>query len=121
VIVSSVLARLGVPGYSAYCASKAGLLGLTRSLAAELAPEKILVNAICPGWVRTEMADAGIRDMALGSGQSREQILTAQMSQIPLGKMSEADEIGRLIRFLVSGEQTSITGQALDINNGARM
>ena len=61
VILSSVLARLGIPGYSAYCASKAGLLGLARSLAAELAQDKILVNALCPGWVDTTMAHEGLR------------------------------------------------------------
>ena len=60
VFISSILARLGVPKYNAYCASKAGLLGLMRSLAAELANDKILVNAICPGWVDTEMSTQGI-------------------------------------------------------------
>jgi NAD(P)-dependent dehydrogenase (short-subunit alcohol dehydrogenase family) len=64
VITSSILARLGVPGYSAYCASKAGLLGLMRSLAAELTSEHILVNAICPGWVNTEMAHQGLEGFA---------------------------------------------------------
>ena len=68
VIISSILARLGVPGYSAYCASKAGLLGLMRSWAVELASENILVNAICPGWVSTEMAVQGLQTFAQNSG-----------------------------------------------------
>ena len=60
VVVSSILARIGVAGYTGYCASKAGLLGLVRSLAAELAPRQIQVNAICPGWVSTDMAWEGL-------------------------------------------------------------
>lgn len=121
VIVSSILSRLGIPKYSAYCASKAGLLGLMRSFAGELAPERILVNAICPGWVSTDMADAGIRDMAAASGRSVDEVLKQQMSYVPLGKMSEPDEIARLLEYLVSAEQKSITGQSIDINNGAWM
>jgi NAD(P)-dependent dehydrogenase (short-subunit alcohol dehydrogenase family) len=61
IITSSVLARLGVANYSAYCASKAGLLGLMRSWAVQFAPENILVNAICPGWVNTDMAQDDCR------------------------------------------------------------
>ena len=121
VIISSVLARLGVPGYSAYCASKAGLLGLMRSWAVELASENILVNAICPGWVSTQMAVQGLQTFAQTSGQSYEAILQEQMAQVPLGKMSEPEEIANVIKFLISPNQTSITGQTLDINNGAIM
>jgi NAD(P)-dependent dehydrogenase (short-subunit alcohol dehydrogenase family) len=121
VIISSILARLGVPGYSAYCASKAGLLGLMRSWAAELASKKILVNAICPGWVNTEMAVEGLQTFARNSGQSYEAIYGEQMAQVLLGKMSEPEEIANLVRFLLSEEQTSITGQTFDINNGALM
>lgn len=121
VVVSSVLARLGVPKYSAYCASKAGLLGLTRSWAAELAPERILVNAICPGWVNTNMSKQGLEDMAEGSGQAFETVLASEMDKIPLGKMSEPFEIAGLVQFLLGGVQFSITGQTLDINGGALM
>ncbi|MFL5815681.1 MAG: SDR family NAD(P)-dependent oxidoreductase [Bdellovibrionia bacterium] len=121
VIVSSVLARLGVPKYSAYCASKAGLLGLTRSLAAELASERILVNAICPGWVETEMTKEGLADIAKASGRSFEEVRKIEMERIPLGKMSTPAEVAALVQFLVSDGQSSITGQALDINGGAVM
>ena len=121
VVVSSILARLGVPKYSAYCASKAGLLGLMRSWAAEYAREKILVNAICPGWVNTEMSTAGLKDMAQASGASMEAITAAVMEHVPLRKMSDPAEVAALVSFLTSGQQTSITGQTLDLNNGALM
>lgn len=121
VFISSILARLGVPKYSAYCASKAGLLGLMRSFASELASEKILVNAICPGWVDTDMSTRGISDIAKVSGKAVAEIKKEVMNFVPLGKMSEPNEIGELVSFLISGLQTSITGQTFDINNGALM
>jgi len=55
-IISSVLGKFGVPGYTAYCTAKTGLIGFTRALAIELAPRNITVNALCPGWVDSEMA-----------------------------------------------------------------
>ena len=121
VILSSILARLGVPGYSAYCASKAGLLGLTRSLAAEHSADKILVNALCPGWVDTEMAQEGLQGFADILNVSKEEAYKEAMKPVPLGKMSKPEEVAHLVSFLVSQEQTSFTGQTLDINNGALM
>jgi NAD(P)-dependent dehydrogenase (short-subunit alcohol dehydrogenase family) len=121
VAISSILARIGVPKYNAYCASKAGLLGLVRSLAAELAPERILVNAVCPGWVDTQMSTEGLEAMARASGERFEDVRAREMARVPLGKMSQPREIAELVRFLVSGAQTSITGQSIDINNGAWM
>ena len=121
VILSSILARLGVPGYSAYCASKAGLLGLTRSLAAEHSGEKILVNALCPGWVNTDMAQEGIDGFAEALNMSPEQAYEEAMKQVPLGKMSEPEEIAKFVGYLLSEQQTSLTGQTIDINNGALM
>lgn len=121
VITSSILARLGVPGYSAYCASKAGLLGLMRSLAAELTSDNILVNAICPGWVNTAMAQEGLQGFAEALKISKEEAYDQAMAQVPLGKMSEPEEIAQLVSFLISDAQTSFTGQTLDINNGALM
>jgi NAD(P)-dependent dehydrogenase (short-subunit alcohol dehydrogenase family) len=121
VILSSILARLGVPGYSAYCASKAGLLGLNRSLAVELAQDKILVNALCPGWVNTDMAHEGLQAFSEALKISKEDAHKKAMADVPLGKMSEPEEIAQFTAFLVSDAQTSITGQTLDINNGAMM
>ena len=120
-ITSSVLARLGVPGYAAYCASKAGLLGLMRVWAATFAAENILVNALCPGWVETEMAKEGLDSFARSSGQTYEDVKREQMAMVPLGKMSTPDEIAAFASFLLAGSQTSITGQVLDINNGSIM
>lgn len=121
IFISSILARLGVPGYSAYCASKAGLLGLTRSLANELAKEKILVNAICPGWVNTKMAHEGLQAFADALSISKQSVYETAMQEIPLRKMSEPEEIAYMVNFLISDAQTSITGQSLDINNGVLM
>lgn len=120
-ITSSCLARFGVPNYTAYCTSKTGLLGLTRSFAVELASERILVNAICPGWVDTDMARAGVGKLAERAGESLERELDRQKALVPLGRFSEPEEIAELIVFLFSGRQTSMTGQAIDINNGSFM
>jgi NAD(P)-dependent dehydrogenase (short-subunit alcohol dehydrogenase family) len=119
VITSSVLARLGVANYSAYCASKAGLLGLMRSWAVQFAPENILVNAICPGWVNTEMAQQGLQGIADGIGISKAAFYDIAMQSVPLKKMSEPEEIADLVAYLL--QQTSITGQTIDINAGSVM
>lgn len=118
-VTSSVLAKMGVAGFSAYCASKAGLLGLVRSWAMEFAADKILVNAVCPGWVATDMAKEGIESFASSIGVDFDQALKMQMSEVPLGKMSDTDELADLFYFLASPSNRSITGQSHDINNGA--
>ena len=119
VITSSVLARLGVANYSAYCASKAGLLGLMRSWAVQFAPQNILVNAICPGWVNTNMAQEGLQGIADGLGMSKDEFYDIAMQSVPLRKMSEPEEIANLVSYLVN--QESITGQSIDINCGSVM
>ena len=119
ILTSSVLARLGVANYSAYCASKAGLLGLMRSWAIQFAPENILVNTICPGWVDTEMSQNGLQGIADGIGITKKEFFEMAMQSVPLRKMSQPEEIAELVSYLL--KQKSITGQALDINNGAIM
>jgi len=118
VVVSSILARIGVSGYTAYCASKAGLLGLVRSLAAELAPRKIQVNAICPGWVNTDMAWEGLS----GWGDlTPEEAWEIAVKEVPLRRMSEPGEIAATVAWLASDDAIGVTGQAIDHNNGAWM
>ena len=121
VITSSCLARFGVPNYSAYCTAKTGLLGLTRSLALQFASDRILVNALCPGWVETEMSKASIQRLADRNGQTYDAAFNEQMGYVPLGRISQPIEIARMVAFLFSNQQTSITGQGLDINNGSFM
>ena len=121
VVVSSILARIGVPGYTGYCASKAGLLGLVRALAMELAPDEVQVNAVCPGWVDTEMAREGLQGMARGMGISFEEAHDTAMQDVPLGRMGKPEEVAGMIAWLCSVDAHGVTGQALDINGGAFM
>jgi 3-oxoacyl-[acyl-carrier protein] reductase len=121
VVIASILARIGVPGYTGYCTSKAGLLGLVRATAAELASQQVQVNAVCPGWVATEMAWQGIDAFAAAAGQTREQALAEAMKPVPLGRMSEPSDIAAFVAYLLSPGARGITGQALDMNNGAWM
>jgi NAD(P)-dependent dehydrogenase (short-subunit alcohol dehydrogenase family) len=116
VITSSILARIGVAGYTAYCASKAGLLGLTRSLAAELAPRRVQVNAICPGWVNTEMAWQGLDAF---EGLNREEAFAVAMREVPLRRMSEPADIAGTVAWLLSPDSRGVTGQTIDQNGGA--
>ena len=92
--LSSVLGRFGVPGYTAYCASKHGVIGLTRALALELAPKQVTVNAICPGWVDTEMAAEGMRQGAAENGWTFEHFREKALDYVPLKRIIQP-EIGR--------------------------
>lgn len=120
-LTSSILARFGVPNHSAYIASKTAVLGLTRAWAVEWAREQILVNSITPGWVETQMAKDSIQRHADRSQTTYDSAYQEQMNYVPTGRMSQPQELGNFVAFLFSGKQNSITGQALDINNGAHM
>jgi NAD(P)-dependent dehydrogenase (short-subunit alcohol dehydrogenase family) len=121
VITSSCLARFGVPNQTAYVSSKTALLGLVRSLATQWSRDGVLVNAIAPGWVETEMAAQSIQAMADSEGVSYEIMHSTQCALLPTGKMSQPEEIASLVSFLFSDAQQSITGQTIDINNGSWM
>jgi NAD(P)-dependent dehydrogenase (short-subunit alcohol dehydrogenase family) len=121
VVLSSVLARIAVPRYTGYSASKAGLLGLVRSLAAEVAAENIQVNAVCPGWVDTEMTWDGLDEIAAESGGTREDAYRDAMRDVPLGRMSQPDDIAGTVAWLLSSDARGVTGQAIDQNGGAWM
>lgn len=118
-MIASILARIAVPGHTGYSASKAGLLGMTRSFAAELAPDNVQVNAVCPGWVDTEMAWQGIDGFAEAIGSSREEAYREAMREVPLRRMSEPADIAGTVAWLLSPDSRGVTGQAIDQNGGA--
>ena len=119
VVISSILARIAVPEYTGYSASKAGLLGLVRSFAAELGEDNIQVNAICPGWVDTDMAWDGLDGIARATGGTREDAYRDAMRAVPLGRMSQPDDVAGTVAWLLSPDARGVTGQAIDQNGGA--
>jgi NAD(P)-dependent dehydrogenase (short-subunit alcohol dehydrogenase family) len=119
--ISSVLGRFGVPGYAAYCTSKHGILGFTRALALELAPRRITVNAICPGWVETDMAEQGIRESAAALGLTPEEFKEQAIDGVPLKRFIDPAEIAKLALYLTSEDASAITGQTYNICGGQVM
>jgi NAD(P)-dependent dehydrogenase (short-subunit alcohol dehydrogenase family) len=119
--LSSVLGRFGVPGYTAYCASKHGVIGFTRALALELAPRAITVNAVCPGWVDTEMAQQGMQQGATATGQTFEEFRERALDAVPIKRIIQPEEVAELVRFLVSPGAAAITGQTYNICGGQTM
>ena len=110
VIVSSTAGQRGEAGYSNYAASKGGQIAFVKSLAVELAPWKINVNAVAPGWVDTDMTKDALGDVA-----SRAEI----SANIPIGAVATADDIARPIAFLCSDWARHITGEVLNVNGGS--
>lgn len=108
--LSSVVGRTGQAGQVNYAASKAGLIGLTRSMAREFAARGITVNAVAPGYIETPMT--AVLD---------EKQRTAMLAQIPLGRPGTAEEIAQAVAFLASDAAGYITGQVLDVNGGMFM
>src|SRR5262245_25557463 len=115
---SSILGKMGAAGRAAYCASKHGVIGLTRALALELAPRRITVNAICPGWVDTDMSRDSLAAVAAAKGTSPEEERRAAEARIPLGRFVLPDEVARLAVFLASDAGAGFTGQAINIDGG---
>ena len=119
--ISSVLGRFGVPGYTAYCASKHAVIGFTRALSLELAGRGITVNAICPGWVDTDMAAQGMQLGANAMGITFEAFKRQAMERVPIGRMIQPEEVAQLVKFLASAQAAAITGQTYNICGGQTM
>jgi ketoreductase len=119
--ISSVLGKFGVPGYTAYCTTKHGMIGFSRALALEIVERGITVNAICPGWVDTEMAQLGIDQTAALQGITPEQFKAQAVAAVPIRRFLEADEIAELVCYVASDAARGITGQAINICGGQTM
>jgi NAD(P)-dependent dehydrogenase (short-subunit alcohol dehydrogenase family) len=119
--MSSVLGRFGVAGYTAYCASKHAVIGFTRALALELVTRRITVNAICPGWVETEMAAQGMRNGATAMGVTPEEFRKRALGDVPIGRIIQPEEVASLVKFLASPQAAAVTGQTYNICGGQTM
>jgi len=119
--LSSVLGRFGVPGYTAYCATKHGVIGFTRALALEVVKRKITVNAIAPGWVETDMAALGMTQGAKYAKVSFDEFKDQMLSDVPIKRMIDPAEIAGLVKFLCSADASAITGQTYNICGGQTM
>ena len=108
--ISSVVGEMGNAGQSNYVASKAGLIGLTKALAREIASRNITVNAVAPGFIDTDMT-AVLSDEVKGK----------MLEQIPLKRLGKAEDVAAAVRFLASEEAGYITGHVLDVNGGMYM
>jgi 3-oxoacyl-[acyl-carrier protein] reductase len=108
--IASVVGQMGNAGQANYCASKAGLIGLTKSNARELAKRSITVNAVAPGFIATAMTDA-----------LSEKVRDELTAQIPLERLGSADDIANAVVFLASEQSAYITGHVLSVNGGMYM
>ena len=110
VSVTSLVGTMGNPGQGNYAAAKAGVAGMTKSLAYEVASRNITVNCVAPGFIATPMTDA-----------LTEEQKASQLPRIPMGRFGEADEIGAAVLYLASPEAAYVTGQTLHVNGGMAM
>ena len=108
--ISSVVGESGNPGQANYVASKAGLIGLTKSLAQEMASRNITVNAVAPGFIDTDMTAA-----------LSEELKDNMLGHIPLKRFGKPEDVAAAVRFLASEEAGYITGHVLDVNGGMYM
>lgn len=106
--VSSILARLAIPGRSAYCASKGALESLTRAMALDLAPHNVRVNAVSPGLVATE---------GMVEGFATEELLDSMRRHIPSQRFGKPEEVAQVILFLASAEASYINGVVLPVDS----
>jgi len=119
--VASIAGKTGAPYISAYAASKHGVLGLTRSVAHEVATLGITANAICPGYVDTEMVSRGIEKITSRTGRSAEEALETLKNMSPQHRLVTVEEVAAVALLLASDEGRGINGQAINVDGGSLM
>lgn len=119
--ISSMSGKTSWPGTHEYSAAKSGVIGLTRSVAMELAPYSATANAVCPGNTKTELVLDAARENAPRLGQTVEQWLAQRAEDCPMKRMAEPWEIAALCAFLASDDARYITGQAIEVDGGMIM
>lgn len=122
--ISSITGKRGSARYAAYCASKFAVLGLTQSLAHELAPYQVNVNAICPSLVNTERVEhlaTAMMPANLSADEQRAEFVSRAESSVPLGRLAEGSDIASMAAFLASDEAAYLTGLSITVSGGAVM
>jgi meso-butanediol dehydrogenase/(S,S)-butanediol dehydrogenase/diacetyl reductase len=120
VVVSSIAGLAASPESVGYVTAKHGLIGLARSMARDFGPRGVRVNTVCPGWVRTPMADEEMDQLAdLHGLTSREAAYTLATGQVPLRRPAEAGEVAAVVAFLASGHASAVTGAVITVDGGA--
>jgi NAD(P)-dependent dehydrogenase (short-subunit alcohol dehydrogenase family) len=120
--VINIASNAGVSGYGytvAYCAAKHAMVGMTRALAIDLARTGVTINAICPGWVETQMVEEAVTRIAAKTGRTEDEARTSLASMSPQKRMIEPAEVAHLALMLCSHESRGIHGQAIVIDGGA--